>query len=322
MKEFKKYCNKHFPGLSRFKKFKLACDCLKEYFVYGTRVNNYFLYEFYNKTKSERRAFFTLGEGWNYRRKVNGKEVHQKLKNKRMFNETFSAFIQRDWLYMAEATQEQFDKFCASHTTYIEKPVNMMNGDGIKIRDASDDNNVGNYQMYAGKPILLEEVVVACDVINDLHPTSLNTIRVSTMLDKSRTKVTIIAATLRIGTGGKIIDDFGAESLAAAIDVGTGVISHMAVDKMGNRYKSHPDTGQLILGIAIPGWQKVIDLCTKAALSYPDAPFIGWDVAVSPTKDGQDHIIQIIEGNDGQCFLLIQAPGCVGLKEKIMRAAE
>jgi len=175
--------------------------------------------------------------------------------------------------------------------------------------------------MYAGQPIILEEVVVACDIINDLHPKSLNTIRVSTMLNKSKSKVTIIAATLRIGTGGKVIDDFGVGSLAAAIDITTGIVSHKAVDKMGNRYEFHPETGKLILGIAIPEWSKVIDMCTKAALSYPDAPFVGWDVAVSLTKDGQDHIVQIIEGNDVQCFLLIQAPSCVGLKEKIMKAA-
>ena len=321
MKEFNTYCDKYFSKCSKFKKVQLAFDCLKEYIFHGTRLTNYFLYDFFAKTKSERRAFFTLGEGWTYRRRVNGKKPHQKLKDKKMFNETFSDFIQRDWIYMADATKEEFDKFCSTHTSYIEKPVNMMNGDGVQKRTVPAEKNAEMYQMYAGKPILLEEIVVACDSITNLHPKSLNTIRVSTMLDKTKSKVTIIAATLRIGTGDKVIDDFAAESLAAAIDVDKGIITQRAIDKKGNRYESHPDTGTLILGLAIPGWQKVIDMCTKAALSYPDAPFVGWDVAVSQTKDGQDYIVQIIEGNDGQCFLLIQAPLGVGLKEKIMNAA-
>jgi len=174
--------------------------------------------------------------------------------------------------------------------------------------------------MYTGKPILLEEVVVACDIISDLHPESLNTIRISTMLDKSKTKVTIIAATLRIGAGGKVVDNFDAGSLAAAIDVESGVVSHKAMDKKGNRYESHPDTGKPIFGIKIPGWQQIIDTCTKAALHYPHAPFIGWDVAISQAEDGQDYTVQIIEGNDSQCFLLIQAPLGAGLKEKIIKA--
>ena len=321
MKEFNKYCDNYFPKCSKFKRLKLACDCLWEYFVYGTRLNNYFLYDFHKKTKGERRTFFTLGEGWTYRRRLNGKTPHQKLKNKRMFNEAFSDFVQRDWIYMAEATKEEFDNFCSRHTSYMEKPIDLMGGEGITKRIVSDEDNAQMYQMYAGKPILLEEVVVACDIINDLHPESLNTIRVSTMLDKSKSKVTILSATLRVGMGGNVVDNFTIGALLVAIDVDSGIVSHKALDKMGNRYEFHPETGKLIFGIAIPGWQKVIDMCTKAALSYPDAPFIGWDVAVSQTKDGQDYTVQLIEGNDSQCFLGIQAPCGVGAKEKIMRAA-
>jgi len=321
MEEFNNYCAKYFPKCSIFKRIELALDCLKEYIVYGTRLNNYFLYDFYAKTKSERRAFFTLGEGWEYRRSINGKEPHQKLQDKRTFNETFSDSICRDWICMEGATKDEFDKFCSIHTSFIEKPVDLGRGEGIKKVIVSDENKEAMYQMYAGKPIILEEVVVACDILNDLYPKSLNTIRVSTMLDKTKSKVTIIAATLKVGVGESVVDNFAMGSLAAAIDVDKGVVLRKAIDKKGNKYEFHPETGKLIFGITIPGWQKIIDMCTEAALSYPDAPYIGWDVAVSQTKDGQNYIPQLIEGNDSQCFLILQAPLGAGLKEKIMNAA-
>jgi len=169
---------------------------------------------------------------------------------------------------MADATKEDFDKFCSIHTSYIEKPFDLNGGEGIKKVVVSDENKETMYQMYAGQSILLEEVVVACDIINDLHPESLNTIRISTMLDKSKSKVTIIAATLRIGMSGKVVDNFAAGSLAATIDIDKG-------------------------------------LCYTKRL----------------TKDGQDYIVQIIEGNGNQCVLIIQTPLGAGLKEKIMSAA-
>jgi len=40
MEEFNKYCDKYFPKCSKFKKIKLALDCLKEYIIRESRFKS------------------------------------------------------------------------------------------------------------------------------------------------------------------------------------------------------------------------------------------------------------------------------------------
>jgi len=316
--EFNYYCGLFFPQCSFSKKMHLACGAIKEYFVNGAWVNNYFQYGFYGKNPEERANFMTWRKAVKFIKKMNGTEAHPVLREKQLFNEAFSKFVKRDWIFMKNASEADFIKFCTKHKTFIEKPNDEQLGAGIFKRLINENTDLTKmYHEYYGKSIVLEENVLNCDTLSELHPDSLNTLRVSTLLNKSKTKATLVAATLKMGAGGNAVDNAGAGGLSAAINLDTGIVSHKAINYKGKRYEFHPDTNKAITGLAIPAWQMVVDMCKEAALVYKDAPFIGWDVAISYNNDTEEYIVQIIEGNENQAFPLIQMSSGEGLVKKI-----
>ena len=118
------------------------------------------------------------------------------------------------------------------------------------------------------------------EVISALCPTSVNTIRVATLLGDK--KEGIVYAYIRIGNG-KVMDNVDCGGMAAPIDLETGVISGVGANKSGEVYEIHPMTGKRIPGTQIPYWNEVKAMCLKAMHVVPQVRFVAWDVAITPT---------------------------------------
>lgn len=124
-----------------------------------------------------------------------------------------------------------------------------------------------------------------------LNPTSVNTIRVITVLQDDR--VHVIGTILRMGVG-SVVDNLSAGGIAAAVDPKSGHVTAPAVSIMPNenKYERHPVTKTEIIGFQIPEWSDVISLVETAATRVPSVRTVGWDVAIARTGP------VLIEGND------------------------
>ena len=189
------------------------------------------------------------------------------------------------------------------------KPIGLSSGKGIHV--------------YAGESVtelishscMLEEFVNQSLIISKLNPSSVNTVRVYTILD-SKGKPHILSASLRVGGKKSEVDNFHAGGVGYPIDVESGVISSAGADIMGVRYLFHPGTEIKVVGFEIPRWNQFVKFIFKACLVIPEGRMIAWDVAI--TEDG----FEMIEGNyaGDPCFM--QTPSGVGMLKQIVQYAK
>ena len=90
--------------------------------------------------------------------------------------------------------------------------------------------------------------------------------------------------------------------MAAPINIETGIIDYLAIDKKGNLYEKHPLTNEQILWFKIPKWPRIKRFVTQAAKEIPEVSYVGWDVCLGE-KDPF-----LIEGNEFPGHDLYQLP--------------
>lgn len=254
---------------------------------YQAGYMDYKLFEMYNMNPFERQTVITRGINNSFVVKYNNPKFIHIFHNKVEFNKTFDKYLNRDWLELNGKNKKEFYEFCKKHEEIIVKPVGAQCGKDIEKIDTTERNQKELYEeLIENKQVLVEEVAKQCKVINDLHPNSVNTLRVITLLGS------VVAAYLRIGNNGNCVDNFNHGGMVVPIELETGTISYPALDKSGHLYETHPMTNKPIIGLQIPNWEKIIELCETASLEVPQVGYVGWDVCVGSKK------CFFIEGNE------------------------
>ena len=88
-----------------------------------------------------------------------------------------------------------------------------------------------------------------------------------------------------------------------------GVIHKNAYcDATGVYYEEHPFTHTKFNGFEIPMFFEAVEMCKKAALVVPQVRYIGWDVAITPTRP------VLVEGNTLPSYDMCQNYGHIDNK--------
>ena len=157
---------------------------------------------------------------------------------------------------------------------------------------------------------LVEECIEGCTELQSFHPKSLNTLRVVTILHNGEHEV--LHSFFRVGVGDSVVDNAHAGGLFAQVDIETGRLVTDGISTDGAKLLKHPDSQIEFKGFVIPKWDMIKQTVLKAANSLPGLFICGWDVTV--TKDG---IVDIIEGNHGPDFDVMQSPLKTGYYNRI-----
>lgn len=90
----------------------------------------------------------------------------------------------------------------------------------------------------------------------------------------------------KIPTGKNMTDNFSSGktgNLLGRVNLKTGLVEGVTggtgFEITG--YHDHPDTGKPLVGITLPDWEEMINLCLKAATALPGLRLQHWDVAMS-----------------------------------------
>jgi Sugar-transfer associated ATP-grasp len=91
-------------------------------------------------------------------------------------------------------------------------------------------------------------------------------------------------AALKIARTGNINDNFHmgkTGNVLAALNIETGQIERVITGfwPEGRSLTHHPDTGQNLIGVELPGWKKGLEMCLAAAQCFPGLAIQNWDVA-------------------------------------------
>ena len=288
-------------------------DCVVCGFKYQAGYMDYQLFEMYNMKAAERETVVTRGKNNAIMKKYNDLNYVKYFRNKGLFNEKFDKYLNRKWMIINEHNFDEFEKFVSGLNEVMLKPLTGTCGKGIEKAKVLNVRELYDYALK-NNLLLIEEVAHQCKVINDLHPSSINTVRVVTLNGH------VVVTFLRIGNYGKVVDNFNSEGLVVPVDIDTGEIKYPAVDKKHNVHSVHPYTNKKIVGVKIPNWDKVKVLCEEAAKVIPELGLVGWDVCVGEDKPF------LIEGNEFPGHDVYQLPphreGNIGLMpvfEKAMR---
>ena len=298
-----------------FTKRKLFHDYLK------VRRNNpekrvsqseYMIFGFYGLSPEEQKRYLTDIEATRLMRPYNN-ESEKYLKDNLSFLKNFTQFVSRGWLYVPEASYEEFDAFVHKYHVVALKPQYSSWGIGfIRLTeaefDAKEDKEEFYQKMIKGR-YLAEEFVESHESLAVFHPSSLNTLRVITFRNEDRFEV--FGCGLRVGNNGLHVDNAHGGGIFCEIDPKTGIINTDGIDECANTYIAHPMTGMQFRGVQIPFWEEICALCKEASQALPCLRVVGWDVAI--LSDGR---LELIEGNHSPGMNIVQAPAKHGVHDK------
>lgn len=278
-------------------KISIFFDIINCGIKYQAGYVDYNLYEMYKMNKDERKTVVTRGINNEIIKKYNDMTYAYKFEDKALFNNIFNKYLNREWIYIKESSIEDFKKYLKGKKEVIVKPLSLSCGKGVEKIVVKDYNpeELYNHLMQTDQT-LVEDVAIQNKVLSDLYPHSVNTLRIVTL-----NKV-VVAALLRIGNKGNVVDNFNHDGMVTTVDIKTGEIKYPAIDKVGNVYEVHPLTNVKIVGIKIPMWNEVKKLCIEACDIVPELGYVGWDVCLGEEKPF------LIEGNDFPGHDLYQLP--------------
>ena len=266
-------------------------DMIYCYFRYQAGYVDYYVFNFAKLPDKVRKTFITRGVNENYFNYLNSHDFYDYFDDKILFNKTFKDFVKRDYLDLRESNLEDFKKFVKKHNVIMCKPINLTCGKGIEKKEINSKTNVEKLYNYVkeNNQLLIEEVVEQHKDMNKLYPYSVNTLRVVTCNVDG--EVTVMFRALRIGSGKNVVDNFNSGGMMSVVNE-EGIITKPAMNKKGDLFKVHPDTGTSIEGFKIPLFDEAIKFCCDAAKVVPEVGLVGWDIALTP--DGP----VMIEGNN------------------------
>ena len=296
--------------------FFIRMDCFSCKVIYGINPSHYIAFQFYKLRGRERTRYVTARKSERIERAFNiaPRSEKDQIGKKALFNKTFAQFVQRDWLFVPDATEEEVDTFLKRHDKIIVKPNTLTQGEGVHLLSKEElENGVHAFYIRAvSEDYLLETFIKQHPILNTVNPSSVNTLRVCSVRD-TKGKVHIVGASLRAGGAGSVVDNLHAEGVQYPVDPESGIIIRGGFKHNGERdIYFHSSTGFKMIGLQIPNWESVIETVKKAGTLLPNLRYIGWDIAV--TEEG----CEIIEANIQQGFNGMQQDG-VGKYNVIMQ---
>ncbi len=286
-------------------------DYLSAFVRHGVHIRQYTIGEMWRMSNPERSRRVTFYRMIRLEKKYNDPNYRHFLDNKRDFNELFMEFIHREWMFVGDASFEEFKDFVQSHKSMIIKPLDGMKGHGIRKWKYHGEDEAALKRLYDElhqEGCLIEELIVQ-------HPAmvfgnaSVNTVRVTTLCPPGG-KAQITKVILRAGVGDTLVDNYAMGGLIYEVDKETGMVITHGRTQDGDTCYIHPGTDMVMLGYRLPHWDKVVSTCLQAAQKLPQVAFVGWDVAIS-----QDNV-QLIEGNYSSEYEFYEYLGSSGYYEK------
>ena len=258
-------------------------DYLDAYEQTGCRVEEYFLFRFYQKDRAARDTYLTYDRRYRFVKAINDDQSLNATVpgNKVLFNMLFDKYLAREWINPTSATPEAFAAFVKKHGKVMLKPACDGKGHGISIYEYTTDEDArALHSRLMGASMLAEEVIRQHPALNEINPNCINTVRVATYTERDDEH--ILLASLRTARGVSIIDNFAAGGIHMAVDLKTGRICSNATDEQMRDYPTHPLTGTKLDGFQLPDWDKALDVIRRASremYALPGCRYLGWDIA-------------------------------------------
>ena len=135
--------------------------------------------------------------------------------------------------------------------------------------------------------IVIQRPVVQHERLSAINPTSVNTIRMISLLSKEGVKV--YSTILRMGVGGSRVDNASSGGITCGIGE-NGCLRKYAYKANGERFEQHGDSGIVFNGYEIPGYHKCLAAVQNLHVQIPHFRLVSWDF--SANQEGEPILIE------------------------------
>ena len=135
------------------------------------------------------------------------------------------------------------------------------------------------YESVTDPGFLVEERVTNHESLAEIHPESLNTLRLN-LVKTADGKWHQLRPFIKFGRGGSHIDNSMAGGIFAAVN-DKGCMG-IAYSNSHDQFDRHPDTGAKIRGAVVPHYEEALATAKQACKVFGFMATIGWDVGITP----------------------------------------
>lgn len=272
----------------------------------------YNLFHFIDKPDAIRKTYVDYNCSQILFKTLNDEQANKIFDNKLLFNERFKKYIGRNFIDAAHCDFDDFSNFCKGKSQIFCKPKDSCSGKGIyKIISIDDNTDLKTLHSFMiNNDLMCEDVVIQHDQMNNLNSSSINTVRITTVLKDDI--VYPMYSVLRIGTNNSKVDNVSSGGIYTVLSDEGKIINPCWSDKTISTYSYHPTNNFSLIGFEVPFFKQAVELCKKAALIEKKVRYVGWDVAIC--KDGPI----IIEGNQLPGYDMPQNYYVTGIDEGLL----
>ena len=160
----------------------------------------------------------------------------------------------------------------------IKQAVSSEGGKNVFFVSGRDKlNQFWNACETIKKDIVIQGAIKQHESINAVNATSVNTIRVLSLLTQEQVK--ICSVILRMGIEGKRVDNISQGGIACGVD-SCGRLKKVAYNYKGEVFNEHPTSKIKFDSVTIPNFDRVCNLVKMTHPSIPDYRLVSWDIAV------------------------------------------
>lgn len=322
-----------YPAKSFRQRIMILFDYIHLYRTKGLNMDEYYEFEFENRSKEFCKTFLGINEQRYYLDYLNPIKYYSIARNKYFAHKLLeNTGVKKTPLYcyyqpegkvlnsteVASTISDVLKILKAKNVTQcVIKDTENSHGEGvIVVKNIEYLNNDCKLHYFNGKtevlsnvlgkyPLLFEGLVYQTKQFNLLNESSVNTVRFMTTLYPNG-EAKIIATFIKIGRAGKCVDNAGdGGNIDVCVDLKTGEIKY-AIQYDGWRkikdIDKHPDSGNQLNGLVIEKWESIKQEVLKFQQAFPYCKAAGWDIAIT------DQGPVVIEVNDfwdrtGQYFI-------------------
>lgn len=166
---------------------------------------------------------------------------------------------------------------------FIKPTKDSNSGKGcaiVNIQNGFDKNSglpINELLKKQGKDFNIQELLVNCKSIRNLHPESINTFRITTYIWNG--SIYHFPLLMRIAQGKNNLDNAHAGGMFIGVS-DSGKLCDCAFTEFQDRYYAHPDTKIKFAGYEINETPKMLEAVEKLHQRIPQVGMISWDVTV------------------------------------------
>ncbi len=131
--------------------------------------------------------------------------------------------------------------------------------------------------------IIVQDIVKQNKELSKLNPSSLNTIRILSFLDKDG-NVKIYSSIIRMGVGDSKVDNASSGGITCEIN-DDGTLKNIAYKSNGEKFEVHPTSGVKFNTITVPKFSEMKELVKKNHPLLPMSRLISWDLTLNSNEE-------------------------------------